>query len=110
MAKNYFAIERENECHDHICLVDNNENIVFKDLMNMSYEEMKAYVDIDKFVVAIMDASNELFNSYDKQTIVTLIGEDDLFVWSVIIDVDGDDFRYSFVDWRKDGKSYRYEK
>lgn len=108
MAKNYFAIERENKCCDHICLVDDNDNIVFQDLMGMSYEEMKSYADIDKFVVAAMDASNEAFDSCDEQTIITLVGEDGLFIWSVIIDADGDDFRYSFVDWKKDGRSYRY--
>lgn len=110
MASNYFAIEREGKCCDHIYLMDDNKGMVFKNLMNMSYDEMKLYADIKKFVVAVMDASNEAFGSYDKQTIVTLIGEDDIFIWSVIIDVDGDDFRYSFVNWKKDGRSYRYEK
>ena len=59
-----------------------------------------------------MDATNQCLPNKDEQTIVTLVGEDDVFIWSIVIGVEdnGDDVRYALVDWKKDGKSYRYEK
>ena len=112
MTENYFAIERNGNCVDHILFKDKDENLVFEDVANMSYDEIKAYENIEKFVVCIMDATNACFNEGDAQTVVTLIDKSDVFVWSVIIGPDGDngDLRYAFVDWHEDGKSYRYEK
>ena len=44
------------------------------------------------------------------EPLVTLIDEDDVFVWSIIIGPgESDEIRYVLVDWKKDGKSYRYE-
>lgn len=113
MTKNYFAIEREGQCADHVCIQNNDGAIVFEDVMNMSYDEIKSYEYIDEFVVGIMDAANKHFgDASDKDTIINLVGEDDLFVWGIIIGPgDGDDeFKYAFVDWSKNGKKYRYEK
>lgn len=111
MTENYFAIERDGSCVDHILFKDKDNNLVFEDVANMSYDEVKAYAHIEEFVVCVMDASNAHFNESDKQTIVTLVDKNDVFVWSIIIgagEADGD-LRYVFVDWKKDGKSYRYE-
>jgi hypothetical protein len=56
-----------------------------------------------------MDATNNAINKSDDQTIVTLIGEDGVFIWSVIMGPGENDMvRYSLVDWKKDGKNYRY--
>ena len=112
MTKNYFSIERADECYDNVTFRDDNGNLAFEELMNMSYDEMKTYDSIETFVVCVMDASNELFSTNDDQTIITLAGDDDVFIWSVIIgpgDNEGD-LKYAFVDWKKNGKSYRYEK
>lgn len=112
MTKNYFSIERAGKCYDNVTFRDDNGNLAFEMLMNMSYDEMKTYDDLETFVVCAMDAGNELFGSSDDQTIITLIGEDDVFIWSVIVG-EGDnegDIKYVLVDWKKDGKSYRYEK
>ena len=111
MTKNYFSIERGQRFYENVTFRDDNGNIAFEELMNMSYDEMKTYEGIEAFVACVMDAGNELFSTNDDQTIITLIGEDDVFVWSVIVGVgesDGD-LKYVFVDWKKDGKSYRYE-
>lgn len=111
MTKNYFSIERNGSCIDYVTVKDKYGATVFENVMNMSYDEMKSYSDIEFFVVCIMDAANAYFGSHDDQTIVTLIGEDDVFIWSIIIGSDGDDqMRYTFVDWTKGGKKYRYEK
>jgi hypothetical protein len=79
----------------------------------MSYDEIKAYEHIDELIVGVMDAANEYFGSKnDEGTMITLVGEDDLFIWSIIIGPgdNDDEFKYSFVDWTKDGKNYRYKK
>lgn len=112
MTKNYFAIERNGNCVDHILFKDKDERSVFEDVINMSYDEVKAYEHIEEFVTCVMDATNVYFNECDSQTVVTLIDKSDIFVWSIIIGPDGDngDLRYVFIDWQKDGKSYRYEK
>ena len=109
---NYFSIERAGKCYEPILFRDENENVVFEDLMKMSYDEMKSYENIESFVMCAMDAGNELFGSNDDQTVITLIGEDGVFVWGMIIGVGNNegDIKYVFVDWKKDGKSYRYEK
>ena len=111
MSKNYFAIERNGKCINNVVIRQADSSIAFEDIMNMSYDEIKAYDNIEELVVCIMDVSNNTFGGNDEQTIVTLVGEDDVFIWSVIVGPDVDDqIRYAFVDWKKDGKNYRYEK
>ena len=112
MTNNYFAIERMNRCIDHIFIKREDGTMAFEEVMNMSYEEIKIYKDIDAFVTVFMDATNEYFNESDEHTIVTLVDGDDVFIWSILIGpgVDNDELTYAFIDWKKDGKSYRYEK
>ena len=111
MVKNYFSIERSGKCYNGAVFRDNDGNIAFEELMNMSYDEVKEYDNMDVFVECVMDASNQLFGTSDEQTVITLIGEDNVFIWSVIVGTgdNEDDLKYVFVDWKKDGKSYRYE-
>ena len=71
----------------------------------MTYEEMKSQEDLDNFVIAVMDATD----GDSDHAIITLVGDDDVFVWSIIIGVIDDEIRYNLVDWQKDGKKYRYE-
>ena len=105
----HFAIEREGSFLGDGVLLDNNGNVAFQDLMRMNYDEMKSYDRIEEFVVSVMDAANARSDVFDGQTIVTLVGDDDVFIWSVIIGVKDDgDFNYAFVDWKKDGKTYKY--
>ena len=111
MTKNYFAIERNQQTLDHVLIRDNEGNILFEDLMNMSYEEIKNYEDLDAFVVCIMDATNHHFGESDEQTCVVLVGEDEVFIWGFIMgpgEKDGD-VNYVLVDWQKDGKKFRYQ-
>lgn len=112
MINNYFAVERTNRCVDHLCIKRDDGIIAFEDIMNMSYEEVVAYKDVDIFVTAVMDAANEYFNEGDEQTIVTLVGNDDIFIWSILIGPgnNNDQLNYAFINWKKDGESYRYEK
>ena len=106
MNKNYFALERNGHCLE--CVVFKLEDkILFEDMVNMSYEEMKSYSDIEKFVVDVVDATNDFGGN---QLIVNLVGPDDVFIWGIIIGIYGDDYNYVFVDWKKDGKNYRYKK
>ena len=100
----YFAIEHNQECLDHVVIRDKDENVVFGKYLDMTYDEMKSSEDLEEFVVAVMDAAN------DEQVLITLVGDDDVFIWSIIIGPDGDDgVNYVLVDWKKDGKNYRYE-
>ena len=92
MTQNYFSIERADECADHVCIEREDGAVMFEDIMNMSYDEMVSYPKIDEFVVCVMDAANEHFgNKRDDQTLITLVGEDGIFVWSVLIGPDGSD-------------------
>lgn len=113
MTQNYFAVERSGQCVDHVNIKLDDGTVAFEDVMNMSYDEMKIYSKIDEFVTAVMDATNQHFGSTDdEQTIINLVGEDDVFNWGILIgpgDVN-DELRYAFIDWHKDGKSYRYKK
>lgn len=112
MNNTYFSVERAGKCIDHVLIRREDGSIAFEDVMSMSYEEVKAYEHINEFVTCIVDATNEYFNDSDDQTIVTLIGKDNIFIWSVLVGPgdSADELRYAFIDWTKGGKSYRYEK
>lgn len=111
MPNNYFAIERGSQCFDKMCMVNDNGDILFEEVMSMLYEEIKSYEHLEAFVDCAMDLSNNLFKSEDDQTIITLVGEDDVFIWSIIMGPENNDtLRYVLVDWKKDDKQYRYEK
>ena len=112
MNKNYFAIERDEMCWSPVALGDSNGQIAFEEFLGMSYDEMKSSDKLADFVVAAMDAANRKSGVDGGQTLVTLVGKDDVFIWSIVIGVDSDNdelLRYSLVDWKKDGKNYRYE-
>lgn len=112
MSNNYFAIERHGACKAPVMLVTKNGYTVFKDFLEMSYDEMKSSVHLLEFINASMDAANNVFAGEDDQTIITLVDKNGIFIWSIIMNSCGDndeDLRYCFVDWKKDGKSYRYE-
>ena len=109
MSKNYFAIERNGQCWNPVILADRNGDHAFEEFLDMSYDEMKNSALLEDFVVAAMEAADRICNVEDDQTIVTLIGSDDVFIWSIIMGSENDDIRYCLVDWKKDGYSYRYE-
>ena len=112
MAKNYFSIERNGNCIDQTLLIRADGKVAFEDVMNMSYDEIKAYNNIDEFVEAVMEAANTYFKEGDVQTLITLVGEDDVFIWGILIGPgeNSGELKYVFIDWGKDGKKYRYEK
>jgi hypothetical protein len=102
----YFAIERGQKYWEHVVIKDQDGNVRFGDYLDMTYDEMKSREDLDMFVVAMMEASG---NDAAGNAVVNLIGDDDVFIWGIIIGPDGDEFRYVLVDWKRDGKNYRYE-
>lgn len=106
---NYFAIERNGECWSPVVLQSRNGDSDFSDFLNMTYDEMKNDDRLEEFVVAAMEATNQASETDDDQTIVTLIGEDGVFIWSVMMGPgENDDIMYNLVDWKKDGHMYRY--
>ena len=111
MTKNYLVVEREGKTIDNLQIKVEDE-LVFTEVLSKSYNELKEYEDISDFIVAAMSATNSLFEEGDDQTLITLVGDDDVFIWSILVIVEeGDDvLHYAFVDWGKDGKKYRYEK
>lgn len=106
---NYFAIERNGQCWTNVLLADSNGDPTFGEFLDMTYDEMKSSDRLSDFVVSVMDSTNDAVDKSDDQTIITLIGEDGVFIWSVIMGPGENDMvRYSLVDWKKDGKNYRY--
>lgn len=106
---NYFAIERNGQCWTNVLLADSNGDPTFDEFLDMTYDEMKSNDRLPDFVVSVMDAANNAVDKSDDQTIITLIGEDGVFIWSVIMGPGENDMvRYSLVNWQKDGKNYRY--
>lgn len=112
MTGNYFVIERSGKYIERLHFLKDGSEAIFEEVENMSYDEIKQYEHIESFVVAIMDATNQYFNEDDADTLITLVGENDVFIWSILIGSEGDNdrIRYAFVDWLKDGRKYRYEK
>lgn len=106
---NYFAIERNGECWSPVVLQSRNGDSDFSSFLNMTYDEMKNNDRLEEFVVAAMEATNQASETDDDQTIVTLIGEDGVFIWSVMMGPgENDDIMYNLVDWKKDGHMYKY--
>lgn len=107
MSKNYFAIECNQQYWENVVLKDKDGNEMFSNYLDKTYNEMKSSEDLGEFVVAVMDAASGTTNS---NAIINLIGEDGVFIWGIIMGPDEEDgVRYVLVDWKKDGKSYRYE-
>lgn len=105
----YFAIERNGNTWDHVTIRGLDGNTVFTNYLDLNYDEMKSQNDLEGFIIAVMEATNAKTETDDEQTIVTLIGDDDIFIWSIIMGPEDDTVRYAFVDWKKDGHNYRYE-
>ena len=107
----YFAIERGSHYLDHVVLNNEiNDTVGFENYLNMTYDEMKSQEDLDDFVLANMEAADAMAPNENDQTIVTLIGDDNIFIWSIIMGtVEEDSVNYVLVDWKKDGHQYRYE-
>ena len=105
----YFAIEREGAYKDHFTIKDNEtDSIVFTNYLDMTYDEMSSQKDLEDFVCAIMDVADSMEGNADTDTILTLVDEDGIFIWSIITGYVNDELRYVLVDWKKDGKNYRY--
>ena len=102
----YFAIERGKTYIDHATIRDRNEDVLFGNYADLSYNDLKEQNDLDDFVTAVIEATDSVG---DDQAIITLIGEDDIFIWSIIMGVVDGEIRYNLVDWKADGKNYRYE-
>ena len=106
----YFAVERNGHYFDHFILRDEeNEVSSFENYLNMTYDEMKSQEDLEDFILSNMEAADAMFTNENDQTILTLVDDDNVFIWSIIMASDGDDVRYVLVDWTKDGNKYRYE-
>lgn len=110
MTNNRFCIERKSGVIENVFLLNDKQEILFEDLMNMDFQQMTECADIEDFVICAMDAVNEAMGVMDDETCVTLVDSDGVFIWSVVIgpgENEGD-IRYNFVDWRKDGKTFKY--
>lgn len=106
----YFAIERGNQCWSPVMLQSINGESNFSGFLEMTYDEMKSSENLEEFVVATMEATNKVSGTGDDQTMVTLVGEDDCFIWGIMMGSgENDDIRFSLIDWQKDGNHYRYE-
>lgn len=71
--------------------------------------QIQNYSSLGTFVVAMTGISEEEFGEGFNNLMVTLIsGEDDTFICGVDIDVKGDNLSYGVIDWRKDGKHFKY--
>ena len=107
----YFAVERNGNYFDHFVITNEKDGAVsFENYLTLTYDEMKIQEDLEDFVLANMEAADAMFSNESDQTIITLIGDDDVFIWSIIMSSGEDnDILYAFVDWKKDGHMYRYE-
>lgn len=109
MTKNYFAVECNGQYIDHVVIKDDNGDIMFEDLMHTTYDEMKRYNALEEFVAVVAEVTEVQIGNIEGGLAITLVGEDDVFVWGIIIGPGEDDeLKYVLVDWKKDGKSFKY--
>lgn len=107
---NYFSIERNQNCWSPVILADSNGKPAFTEFLEMSYDEMKNSEQLEDFVIAAMEAAERRGNGEEEYSdvVVTLIREDDFFIWGIIMSADGDNITYKVVDWKADGKHFKY--
>lgn len=107
---NYFSIEVNGECYSPVILADSNGNPAFAEFLDMTYDEMKNSEHLEDFVIAAMEAAERRGDGEEEYSdvVVTLIGEDDFFIWGIIMSADGDNITYKVVDWKADGKHFKY--
>lgn len=110
MSKNYFSIEYQNQCYSPVLLADSDGKPAFAEFLEMSYEEMKSSEKLEDFVIAAMEAADRKSDDEDdySDVVVTLIGEDGFFIWGIIMSAEGDNITYKVVDWKADGKHFKY--
>ena len=110
MSKNYFSIEYQNQCYSPVLLADSDGKPTFAEFLDMTYEEMKNSEKLEDFVIAAMEAADRKSGGEDdySDVVVTLIGEDGFFIWGIIMSSEGDDITYKVVDWKADGKHFKY--
>ncbi len=108
MSKNYFAIERNRDCWMNVGDA-NIGDVSFENFAKMTYDEMKSSEYLESFVIYVMDTTNIASGTNDDLTTLTLIGEDGVFIWGIVMTPgENEDIKYTLIDWKKDGKSYRY--
>ena len=109
--ENSFAIERSGKAIDDLIILDENGEIAFEDVMNMSCEDVLENNErIQEFIIAVMDSTNAFFEEEDDDTAVTLIGPDGVFIWGAILIPDGEGgINYQFINWQEDGQIFKYE-
>lgn len=107
---NYFAIERNQSCWSPVLLADSDGNLAYTEFLDMTYEEMKNSEKLEDFVIAAMEAADSKSDGEDdySDVVVTLIGEDDFFIWGIIMSAEGDDITYKIVNWQDGGKHFKY--
>lgn len=109
MSNNIFVIERNGQSWDGLIL-DEQGIPVFTEFLDMTYDEMKSNEQLENFVVTVMNATNNISQSDDEQTIINLVNEDGVLIWGILIGPgENEDIRYALVNWKKDDKIYRYE-
>lgn len=107
---NHFAIEVNGECYSPVLLADSDGKPAFSEFLDMSYDEMKNSEQLEDFVRAAMEAAESKDDGEEEYSdvVVTLIGEDDFFIWGIIMSAEGDNITYKVVDWKADGKHFKY--
>jgi hypothetical protein len=109
MSKNYFAIEKNGTCLYPMVLADRDGNIAFEEFLYMTYDEMKSSDRLTDFVIAATEASDRKVEADNDHVFIVLIGEDGNFIWGILAGSDFDGVhRYNVIDFKKDGKHYRY--
>lgn len=93
--------------HDHSVLMDENNEPVFAEFYDFTYDEMKNSDMLNDFVAAIWGAS-ELEEPDVEDMMVVLVDEDDTFVWSIMMGIVNDELMYTLTDWKKDGKIFKF--
>jgi hypothetical protein len=93
--------------YDHSVLMDENNESVFAEFYDFTYDEMKNSEMLDDFVAAVWEAS-VLDEARVEDMVIVLVDEDDTFVWSIMMGVVNDELMYILTDWKKDGKIFKF--
>ena len=104
---NTFSIERGNNIIHNVFFADKDYNM--PNVEDMSFGDLVSCENLTDIVDAMLDATDTAFGPGPEDVFITLVGEDGYFIWSINIEQDNSEFKYSLIDWRMTDELYCYE-
>lgn len=112
--KNFIVVEatygEEKRSSGKIMAVKRHGLNLFPHVFKFNAQQMESYSGLGTFAVSMVGIqSEELGDGFDNLVVTLISGEDNTLIWSVDIDIKGDDLSYGVIDWKKEEDTFKYD-